>query len=101
MPSLLMDGPQEAAGDMTDENITRKFRTPAQSYVYFVTVSLAVCLLVALGTIMILVFQMMVSDFLLFSLGLLSLLLPAESTAEGKSSSFIFSGLQKPKSIPG
>nr|XP_056716715.1 tumor necrosis factor ligand superfamily member 8 [Euleptes europaea] len=56
---LPVDGPQEVDKDMTDENITRKFRTPAQTYTYFVIVSLAACLLLALGTIMILVFQRM------------------------------------------
>ncbi|XP_054854066.1 tumor necrosis factor ligand superfamily member 8 [Eublepharis macularius] len=58
MPFLPVDGPQEVARDMTDENITRKFRTPVQTS-YFITVSLAVCLLLALGTIMVLVFQRM------------------------------------------
>lgn len=71
VPFLPMDGPQEAPRDtMTDENISRKFRTPAQTTVYCVIVSLAVCLLVALGTIVVLVYQRMVSDFLFFSLGL-------------------------------
>ncbi|XP_060106611.1 tumor necrosis factor ligand superfamily member 8 [Heteronotia binoei] len=61
MPFLPMDGPQEVARDMSDENITRKFRTPAQTYVYFVIASLAVCLLVALGTIVVLIFHRMES----------------------------------------
>ncbi|XP_077162455.1 tumor necrosis factor ligand superfamily member 8 [Paroedura picta] len=52
-----MDGTWEVARDMTDENITRNSRTPTQTFVHLVIVSLVVCLLAALGTIVGLVFQ--------------------------------------------
>ncbi|XP_048369117.1 tumor necrosis factor ligand superfamily member 8 [Sphaerodactylus townsendi] len=59
MSFLPVDGPPGVAKDMTDENLTRKIRTPAQTYSNFVIVFLAVCLLVALGAIVVLVLQNM------------------------------------------
>ncbi|XP_061459898.1 tumor necrosis factor ligand superfamily member 8 [Rhineura floridana] len=49
--------PQEATRDMTEESITRQFSAPIQTYFCFALVSLTICLLASLGTIVVLVLQ--------------------------------------------
>ncbi|CAI5794377.1 tumor necrosis factor ligand superfamily member 8 [Podarcis lilfordi] len=49
--------PQEATRDMTEESVTRKFSAPIQTYFCFAIISLTICLLASLGTIVVLVLQ--------------------------------------------
>ncbi|XP_066467001.1 tumor necrosis factor ligand superfamily member 8 [Tiliqua scincoides] len=51
---LQMNGPQE---DMSEKNLTRQLNAPIQSYFYVVIASFTLCLLAALGTILVLVLQ--------------------------------------------
>ncbi|KAH0615541.1 hypothetical protein JD844_004929 [Phrynosoma platyrhinos] len=56
-PFFRVNCPQEVFKDMTEEGVTRPFNPTIQAYLYFVTVSLTLCLLVALGIIVALVLQ--------------------------------------------
>ncbi|XP_053138490.1 tumor necrosis factor ligand superfamily member 8 [Hemicordylus capensis] len=52
-----VDGRNQAATNMTEESVPRQFHGPIQTYFYFVIISLTVCLIAALGTILVLVLQ--------------------------------------------
>ncbi|XP_063001041.1 tumor necrosis factor ligand superfamily member 8 [Elgaria multicarinata webbii] len=56
-PFLAVNCPQEVARDMTEESVTRQLSAPIHTFVYFVIAVLTLCLLAALGVIVVLVLQ--------------------------------------------